>query len=108
MNLLQQTGIDSKIKLKDMKKTWEYTRTYSMFWRYIETLFYILISNTENFTYFAMLLSMYTNAGLITFFYPMSLFGYALLNEVRPSYKYWRIILTYSIIILTIKFSCSL
>jgi hypothetical protein len=91
-----------------MKKTWEFTRFYSMFFRYLETLFYIIISQTGTFTYFAMIYSMYTNAGLITWFYPMSIFGYALLNEVRPSYQYWRVILTYSIIILTIKFICSL
>lgn len=44
LTLLQQTGIENKIKLKEMKKTWEYTRTYSMFFRYIELLFYIIIS----------------------------------------------------------------
>jgi hypothetical protein len=40
------TRIDKKIKLKDMKKTWEFTRPASMAMRYIETLFYIAISNT--------------------------------------------------------------
>ena len=40
-SLLQQTGIDKKIKLSDMKKTWEFTRNTSMFFRYIECLFYI-------------------------------------------------------------------
>lgn len=108
MTLLQQTNIESKIKLVNMKKTWEYTRFSSMIFRYIETLFYIIISCTENLTYLSMIYSMYTNAGLITMFYPMVLFGYALLNEVRPNYKFWRMVLTYSIIILTVKFICSL
>ena len=91
-----------------MKKTWDYTRFYSMIFRYIETLFYIIISNTGALIYTAMMYSMYQNAGIITIFYPASLFGYALLNEVRPNYKYWRLILTYSICLLTIKFICSL
>jgi hypothetical protein len=33
-----------------------------------------------------MIYSMYTNAVLITMFYPLAVFGYALLDEVRPKY----------------------
>ena len=91
-----------------MKKTWEFTRNYSMLFRYVETLFYIIISCTDSLTYLAMIYSMFTNAGLITMFYPMAVFGYALLNEVRPSYKFWRVVLTYSLVVLIVKFVCSI
>jgi hypothetical protein len=107
-SLLQQTGIDKKIKLSDMKKTWEFTRNTSMFFRYIECLFYIIISCTDTLTYCAMIFSMYTNAGLITLFYPIAVFGYALLDEVRPTYKFWNIVMSYSIFILIFKFLCSI
>jgi len=91
-----------------MKKTWEFTRTSSMIFRYLELFFYIFISQTDTWTYMAMLYSMYTNAGLITLFYPMAVFGYALLNEVRPNYKFWRVVMTASLTILIIKFLCSI
>jgi hypothetical protein len=45
-NLLQMTNIDKKIKLKQMQKTWAFTRPVPMIMRYIETFFYILISQT--------------------------------------------------------------
>jgi hypothetical protein len=91
-----------------MKKTWEFTRNYSMVFRYIECFFYILVSCTDTWTYMAMIYSMYTNAGLITFFYPLTVFGYALLNETRPNHKFWRMVMTYSICLLIIKFTCSI
>lgn len=102
--LLQQTGIDKRIKLKDMKKTWEFTRTSSMLFRYIECLFYIIISCTDSLTYAAMIFSMYTNAGLITMFYPLAVFGYALLDEVRPKYQFWNTVMAYSMFVLVFKF----
>ena len=40
------TGFDKKIKLKDMQKTWDFTRPGPMFVHYLETFFYIIISQT--------------------------------------------------------------
>jgi len=91
-----------------MKKTWEFTRNSSMFFRYIECFFYIIISCTDTLTYFAMIFSMYTNAGLVTIFYPIVIFGFALLNEIRPSYKFWNMVMTYSIFLLIFKFIFSI
>jgi len=58
---------------------------------------YALISNTQKLAYFFMLLSIFTNAGLISIVYPLAVFGYALLEETRPSKLFWRIMLYYSI-----------
>ena len=55
-----------------------------------------------------MVYSMYTNAGLVTLFYPIAVFGYALLDEVRPSYKFWNVVMTYSLVLLCFKFMCSI
>jgi hypothetical protein len=58
-NILQITGFDRIIKLNDMKKTWEFTRTVPMIVRLIETFFYVIISQTQNIIYMAMILSMF-------------------------------------------------
>jgi len=75
-----------------------------MFIRYIETFFYIIISQTDSLIYFFMLMSMYQNAGIISLFYPIAVLGYALLEETRPSYNFWRIVGSYTICILLFKF----
>jgi hypothetical protein len=56
----------------------------------------------------AMMLSMYMNAGLISIFYPFSIFGYALLEETRPRHVYWRIVRIYTTCLLLIKFLLNL
>ena len=43
-SILSMTGFDKIIKLKDMKKSWEFTRTMPMVIRLTETMFYIIIS----------------------------------------------------------------
>jgi len=55
-----------------------------MLMKYIELFFYIFITNTENFLYLFMMMSMYQNAGLMSIIYPISIFGYALIEENRP------------------------
>ena len=103
-NLLQITRIDKKIKLRDMQKTWAFTRPVPMVMRYIETLFYITISNTQNMIYFAMIMSMYQNAGIISLPYPILVFGYALIEETRPRKEFWRFVRLYTTLILLFKF----
>ena len=87
-----------------MPNTWAFTRTYSMIFKILETIAYIIISNTDSLIYLAMMLSMFTNAGLISILYPISIFGFALLEETRPRKKYWHFIQNYSQVILLLKF----
>jgi len=47
---------------------------------------------------------MYENAGLISLIYPLSIFGYALLEETRPRNFFWKFIRIYTTIILFMKF----
>lgn len=89
LNLLQITNFDKKIKLNMMRMTYEFTKPGPMIIRLIETVFYIIISQTQNLIYISMILSMYMNAGLISIFYPLTVFGYALIEESRPNMKYW-------------------
>jgi hypothetical protein len=45
-NLLEATNFDKKIKLRQMHRTWEFTRPISMIQKILETFFYIGISQT--------------------------------------------------------------
>ena len=79
-----------------------------MFFKLVETWFYILISNTQNLIYLCMIWSMYMNAGLIALFYPLAVFGYAMLEETRPRADFWILVRRYTIVVLFIKFFVNL
>lgn len=51
-----------------------------------------------------MIASMMKNAGLISLFYPLVIFGYAIMEESTPSKKFWYFILIYTEILILIKF----
>ena len=53
--------------------------------------------------YFIMILNHILNASIISLFYPITIFCYALLEYPRPSKKYWNICLNYTYIFLIIK-----
>ena len=44
LSLLDITSLEKTIKLKQMKRTWDFTRSFPLFMRNIETFFYIMIS----------------------------------------------------------------
>jgi len=102
------TSLDRKIKLKNMPRTWNFTRSSSMWFKLIETFFYILISNTQNMIYIGMVWSMYMNAGLISLPYPIAVFGYALLEETRPRQEFWNYVRMYTVCLLFLKFFMNL
>lgn len=106
--ILSLTDFEGSIKLKMLEKSWAFTRTGPMMLRLLETFFYIIISNTQGFIYFSMIYSMYQNAGIVSIFYPMSVFGYAMLFETRPHSSYWNTVRTYTTFLLFFKFICNL
>lgn len=55
-----------------------------------------------------MVFSMYENAGFISLFYPIAVFGWALLEERRPGAQFWVVVRSYTIFILGFKFLCNL
>lgn len=103
-NLLKLTQFDKKIKLKQMPRTWKFTRTTSMILKLVETFYYIIISNTQSLIFLSMIASMYQNAGLLTIVYPFLLFGYALLEETRPRKWLWDFLRKYNQVVVLIKF----
>ena len=75
-----------------------------MIYKIIETFFYIAISNTHNLIYIFMILNMFNNAGLISLVYPVSVLGYALLEENRPRKEFWSFVRVYTTFVLALKF----
>lgn len=51
---------------------------------------------------------MYENAGFISLFYPIAVFGWALLEEKRPGTQFWIGVRTYTVLLLGFKFLCNL
>jgi len=50
-----------------------------------------------------MILTHFLNASLLSLFYPLSVFGVALLEESRPGKQFWRVALGYTISLLMLK-----
>lgn len=106
--LLEITEMDKNIKFNDMKMSFEFTRSFAMIINYFETLFCIVVSQSEAFIYFGMIFSMYMNAGLISLYYPIAAFGYGMLEEKRTGKVFWRWIRWYTTAILLFKFVVTL
>jgi hypothetical protein len=47
---------------------------------------------------------MYENIGVLSFFYPFVIFGYALLEETRPTLGFWKVVRAYTVVVLFVKF----
>ena len=87
-----------------MTRTWEFTRPITMLERLFETFFYFCISKISYLIYLMMIYSTFENAGLITIIYPFMIFGWALLNETRPSKFFWQILKFWTTCVLFFKF----
>lgn len=51
-----------------------------------------------------MIYSMYQNAGIISLIYPVMVFGYAMLEEIRPKKEFWTVVRFYTIFVVMFKF----
>lgn len=65
---------------------------------------YVLASNTQSLVYILFLINHFKYANLESLVFPMSLFGYAMLEFPRPRIKYFRIMLVYTSCVLLFKF----
>ena len=91
-----------------MVKTTEFTKPLNMLLYLTEMFFMIFISKIQAIIYFWMIMSMYSNNGLISLVYPLAVFGYALLEETRPKQFFWTYLRRYTIIIVFLKFIINL
>jgi hypothetical protein len=91
------------ITLNDLPETKEFVK-FSRIWITLVGVYpKALISNASTFAYLFMILSMCWNAGFISILYPLAVFGYALIEEARPSKYYWDFITFYTVLIILIK-----
>ena len=67
-----------------------------------------LNSYSELFCYFMMLLATLMKAGLLYMVYPISIFGYCMLEEQRPGRIYWFSILSYTCFLIIFNFIINL
>ena len=74
----------------------------------LENIFYLTFSffvhNFNAICYLIMILNHIMSASLITLFYPISIFCFALIEYPRPKKYYWMICLYYTVFIIIIKF----
>ena len=103
-----ETIIDEKFK------RFESILTSKLFVKYLKTSYIIkcifreiynyLLLNFHWLCYLMMLISHMVSASILTLFYPLTIFCYAILEYPRPKQFYWRMVLFYTVFLLIIKF----
>ena len=70
----------------------------------LKDLITIILNKFYWICYLFMIINHMVNASIISIVYPLSIFCYALLQNPRPSKRYWRICYIYTFIIIVIKY----
>jgi hypothetical protein len=91
------------ITLNDLPETKEFVKITRIWITLFGVIPKAFISNVSTFAYLFMILSMCWNAGFISILYPLAVFGYALMEEARPSKYFWIFITFYTVLIILIK-----
>lgn len=94
----------SDIDIKSLKRAADYINFRGLFKGYLRLLVEIFSSYSDSVCYLLMIVSMMKNAGLISLVYPFIVFGYALMEEISPSKRFWYMIMVYSEFLILIKF----
>jgi len=95
---------DELLKNEDMEHTQRFISSGRIQQAVLGALLELAFTHSSTFAYFFMIMAMMIDAGMISLIYPISLFGYALLEEERPGAKYWLFIQVYTVVILVLKF----
>ena len=72
--------------------------------RYTVVVYKVLVSYSELFCYLMMLLATFMKAGWLYMVYPISIFGYCMLEEQRPGRIYWYSVLFYTQVLIIVTF----
>ena len=95
-------------------KPWEHVNTENflswqvVFKRFVVVTYKTFVSYSELFCYFMMLLATLMKAGLLYMVYPISIFGYCMLEEQRPGRIYWYSTLAYTSFLIILNFAIQL
>lgn len=87
--------------IKNKKETEEGMKL--TFREYLSIFFYALFSSSEFLAYLSFFINHFVYASLESVIFPLSVLGYALLENPRPPAKYWKCMLFYTEIVITIK-----
>jgi len=93
-----------KVTIKDMKRTAHLSRCGKLIGAYMRLIMELLVSYSDSVCYILMIVSMMKNAGFISLFYPLVVFGYALMEEVNPRKRVWYILMIYTEALILAKF----
>ena len=74
----------------------EVTTFGKMTFRYFKLIEQIVSSNLDIIAYMFMIFATICNPGIITLVYPLSVFGFALMEETRPKQHFWNFIIFYT------------
>lgn len=78
-------------------------------WReYFNLITNFFVSNSDGLAYFFFFLNHFMYGSVESIVFPLSVLGYAMLENPRPSPKYWRIMLFYTQLVFFVKFSLQL
>ena len=80
------------------------TKTIKLILGFYQLVLNIILSNSSFFCYLFMVVCMIMNGSFLSTVYPISIFIYSILEEKRPTKKYWIIILYFTSIVLVLKF----
>jgi|LauGreDrversion4_2_1035121.scaffolds.fasta_scaffold110330_1 hypothetical protein len=86
-----------------MPETKEFVKFSRIWISFIGVIPKALISKMAPIAYTFMIVSMITNAGLISILYPFAVFGYALMEEGRPPKAFWNFVVFYTTLIIFLK-----
>ena len=92
------------IKISQKNNFSEYLTKSYLITSILKDFFSLLSNNFHWLCYFIMILNHIMSNSIISLFYPISIFCYAIMEYPRPRKKYWHICFIYTIIFLVIKF----
>ncbi len=72
--------------------------------RYLLRIGASIIAHTDAVAYLMMLINHIINGNLLSFVFPLSILGFALMEKPRPSNTYWKLVLLYAEAVILFKF----
>ena len=107
-NEIKDTKFESLEKFFSNELLIKYLKTSYIIKCIFKDIFSSCINHFHWLCYFIMLLNHIFSNSLLSLFYPLSIFLFAILEYPRPSKKYWNLCLIYTVLIIAIKFTVQL
>lgn len=92
-------------QLEDMQRTQTYMETRAGFYELLSAMIEVFVANAGSICCLLMIFCHLINGALLTVFYPIAVFAYALLEETKPQKWFWNIVIYYTIAFVFIRFA---